>query len=383
MYRHFSLLPLLLLIVASTPSFAGLFDSEELLKVTIEGDLSKSWSERDRKLRKYHPAVLTINSDEEVQLQMKVRGHRRGGNYENEQGQEVPVCDFPPLKIKALTENEYFPKGKSFKLVSHCNDLENTVSKDTFIRGLRGGENYLLREYIAYKVQNIITPISYRVRLLQIRYVDSSGVVPEVVRYGIILEKSKSLAKRNGLKYLGDQEEIDLSKINPEHGIKLSYFQKLIGNTDYDLSKKTFHNVKLFKDKNNKIIPLAYDFNQTEIADLSRFEIPGRFSSHRRLSCAGSSESLFRKEAMRILTLKNEVFNRVKEDEFLSWEDKAFILYYINSRFNEISTIDEAIFESTHHVEPIFSETNRREVLDQRVNPDLCDFNFSAKTNRI
>lgn len=86
---------------------------------------------------------------------------------------------------------------------------------------------------------------------------------------------------------------------------------------------------------------------------------------------------------MRILTLKNEVFNRVKEDEFLSWEDKAFILYYINSRFNEISTIDEAIFESTHHVEPIFSETNRREVLDQRVNPDLCDFNFSAKTNRI
>lgn len=373
----FKLGTLIIVALMVNPVFAKLFNSDKLLMVTIKGQLSDSWSERDREVRKYNYATMTIGTDNpvEFEIKMKVRGHRRGGNYTTSDGDTLPVCDFPPLKIKAQSDNNFFPIDKSVKLVSHCNDLENTplpTLGDHFY-GLRGGNNYLLREYTTYKIQNIMTPISYRVRLAKITYIDDNNIIPKTTRYGFFLERSKDLAKRNKLDYLDDIELIDTSKINTAGHIEFSFIQNFIGNSDFTFNKSSFHNVKVFEDINSNIVPLAYDFNQTDISSLYSAEGRNRLYSHRGLSCLGTTEGLLKAEAQRLLGLGQEILKLVDNNTFLSQSDRRFVSSYVRGRLTELDNIKNLKLTSKPLINATYLENGT--VLEE-IDPYLCSFDF-------
>ena len=73
-------------------------------------------------------------------------------------------CDFVPLRVefpKQETAGTAFEGQTALKLGTHC-------------RGDKVYENYTIREYLTYRLFNLITPLSFRARLGRATYVDAT-----------------------------------------------------------------------------------------------------------------------------------------------------------------------------------------------------------------
>jgi len=175
-------------------------------------------------------------------------------------------CSFPPLRLGFLTDNSedtLFRGLEWLKLVTHC----QTDSTDF--------EQLILQEYLLYKTYNIISPFSFNVRLLDIKYIDSSGSGTIIQSYGFFIERPKQMAQRNG----GELVKTDVmlyKNLDETSLIKLSLFQYMIWNNDW--SVPLFHNVKFVKTtmgiclKKKKLIPFLefYFSKKDEIYNLYR-----------------------------------------------------------------------------------------------------------------
>src|SRR4029079_18671791 len=99
------------------------------------------------------------------------------------------ICDFPPLHVRfasAPPASSMFAGQKSLKLVTHC-------------RSGASFQQYVLLEYAAYRMYNVLTPHSFRVRLANVDYRGADGR-PIVSRIGYFIEDLGDVAKRNGTK---------------------------------------------------------------------------------------------------------------------------------------------------------------------------------------
>ena len=97
-------------------------------------------------------ARLTLKDGTELPLKVSPRGKSRRKQ-----------CDFPPLRLdfkKKATDGSIFAGQNKLKLVTHCSR-----------RLARGG--YLAAEMLAYRLFNTLTDASFRVRAVQIDYVDT------------------------------------------------------------------------------------------------------------------------------------------------------------------------------------------------------------------
>lgn len=123
-------------------------------------------------------------------------------------------------------------------------------------------ENYLLTEYLVYKMYNLLTEKSFRVRLLQLTYRDSTSKVKEFTRYAFLLEDTKDMAKRNKMREY-KQLNVGTEQTNREQMTLVAIFQYMIGNTDWSVPVK--HNIRLINDNNDNPAllpyPVPYDFD--------------------------------------------------------------------------------------------------------------------------
>lgn len=157
-------------------------------------------------------------------------------------------CVFPPLRLdfrgKAAKGTVFEHVGKP-KLVNYCRDTD-------------AYEQWILQEFQLYRVYQLLTPVSYRVRLLRIAYADSGSGKADVVRYGFIAEDPEQLAKRfNGtvVKMKGARpDDLDAEPL------ALAYlFEFMIGNTDFSFNG--LHNTQLIGTLDGRVLPVAYDFD--------------------------------------------------------------------------------------------------------------------------
>ncbi len=159
-------------------------------------------------------------------------------------------CGYPPLKLnfskKSLTADGLADFDK-YKLVGLCLDsLEGT--------------NLLLREYLAYKAQQLITPYAFRVQLLNITYRDALGVHPDRREVAFIIESTKELAARLGAEELENGKGMHRDHLDNVAEVNNALFQYLISNGDYSLPMH--RNVKLFRlATTGLIVPVGYDFD--------------------------------------------------------------------------------------------------------------------------
>lgn len=126
--------------------------------------------------------------------------------YSNHLGDTVPVkagvctrghyrrqrthCNFPPLQFRfsdSLSRGTIFNKFNRLKLVTHC----RTRRKDN--------EQYILKEYLVYRMYQLFCQESYRVRLARITYRNSRGNKKPVVKFGFFIEPTNMMAARNGM----------------------------------------------------------------------------------------------------------------------------------------------------------------------------------------
>jgi len=127
----------------------------------------------------YQDAMLIIPLSATDTIDRKVKIKPRG-EYRQQ------TCSFPPimLNFKKLFP-AYSDTGKinKLKLVTHCQP------------GPASDEN-VLREYLVYKLFNVLTDTSYRVRLLRVNYIDTGKDRKPITQYGFFIEPIEILALR-------------------------------------------------------------------------------------------------------------------------------------------------------------------------------------------
>jgi hypothetical protein len=228
--------------VKGQPAFDSVqfFLDEQPLSVTISTDLAAlvNGKVKDAYLPATFSCSLADSSSLSEEIRLQVRGKSRRA-----------ICSIPPLRL--LFRNPSSPKLQTL----------NTLKLVNCCRFRSADGQFLLKEYLAYKIYNILTEKSFRVRLLHITFEDSRGKKKPVKQYGFVIENVDALAKRNQCK------EVDNVKILPEATDRdqmtlLALFEYMIGNTDWSVPNN--HNIKLLQPKKNKTAkPYAvpYDFD--------------------------------------------------------------------------------------------------------------------------
>ncbi len=235
-----------------------LFATSDVLKVTLKGPVSRLVKERDSSIV-YKPASLSYldNTGKTVQLDVGISSR---GNKRLNRG----TCIFTPIRL-ILDNNQakgtVFNKQKRLKLVTQCHPEYKKY------------EVYLLTEYLAYKILNILTDSSYNVRLAEITYVNVEADKEKVLHTGFafFIEPSKRLAKRIGRKKL-NIEETSARNLDGSHLNLVSLFQMLLGNTDWSATHggrdECCHNGKLFGEAEaTDVLYIPYDFDMTGLVN--------------------------------------------------------------------------------------------------------------------
>jgi len=218
------------------------FENEEIIELNLEFDITKFKKEKSDSI--YLPATLKFHDIKNNLIEKKVRIRSRG-IFRNQH------CSFPPIMLNVknadLTDGVYKGENK-YKIVTHC-------------KASKQYENYLFKEYIAYKIWNILSDYSFKLRLTKINYINTSKGNDVFTDLAFIIEPEDVLAER--LKtYPLKRDNMRYSQADSINTTIMSIFQYMIGNTDYSIGGR--HNVKLLVSKDHTkpgFIPVPYDFD--------------------------------------------------------------------------------------------------------------------------
>jgi len=232
--------------IVNAQSGNGLFDDTSILEITLRGNLKDMMQDRSDDPKNYPIALIFKNADssqQTLQIEVKTRGHFR---------KQKGVCDFPPL------------------LLSFKNDekLQSTIFKDqqrTKLVMPCSGDEYVLREWLAYKIYNLVTPESFRARLVKLTLEDDQTKKRTTGIYGILLEEETQMAKRN--KSISVEKKMLPQQMERKTFLDLTVFQYLIANTDWSI--QYLQNIKLIAaDSSSVPHPVPYDFDHAGIVNV-------------------------------------------------------------------------------------------------------------------
>ena len=221
------------------------FENDSVLDARLNWDIVKF--ARNSGKPEYFPATFSCKiGDSSVSEQIRViaRGHIR-----------KEICYMPPMKLNFHnpTSPKLYPLS-SLKMVCTCYENSN-------------GDQLLLKEFLVYKMYNLITEKSFRVRLLNLSYEDVNPKKKPFSGHAFLIESDKAMAKRNGCTELkGTRSHSEYTDRNQMTIVAL--FQYMIGNTDFGVSAN--HNIILIqpaKDSTAKPIVIPYDFDYAGIVD--------------------------------------------------------------------------------------------------------------------
>jgi len=220
-----------------------LFQSESIIQLRLQADFNQVFANSDDET--YFPAILSwddvTNHRTDFEIEIRTRGITR---------RMADICSFTPLRLRFFEDevlNTIFDGQKAIKLVTHCNKAA-VYEQNTII------------EYLIYKVFNLLTDSSFKVRPAMINYVYADQKNDSIQRFAFFIEREKHLAQRlNGVEL--DSLKIHPNRLNPFHTCLMDMFQFMIGNTDY--SAYEFHNIVLVTDEKKMLPPIAipYDFD--------------------------------------------------------------------------------------------------------------------------
>jgi hypothetical protein len=128
-------------------------------------------------------------------------------------------------------------------------------------------QQYVLAEYLVYRMFNLFTPMSFRVRLAEVTFTDTSGEDDPFTRVAFLIEDDDALATRlGGWKIDWDREvQFNPMVLDKQQSILVDIFQYMIGNTDW--SGVQMHNMELIHSPPTTYATVPYDFDFSGIID--------------------------------------------------------------------------------------------------------------------
>lgn len=306
-----------------------LFGHESVLEIIITADFKKLARQKDT--LHYQDALLEYAFNDSIVVHRDI-GIKARGNFRRE------FCSYPPIKLN-------FPK-KSVRLA-----WLHTFDKMKMVGNCKEGttyEQYLLSEYYVYKMFNILTDHSFRVRLLYVTYQDSGRKNKKArqSRYAFIIEPHDAVAERLDSEVLKTGNfPYDIFK--PEEINLIAVFQYMIGNTDWSIPAQ--HNVNILKPKNPDLFirtAVPYDFDYCGIVN-PPYAIPSDL-----LPIDNIRERLFRGPCKdfdaytevldKFKEKKNEMYALIESSEFLDKSTQSYMISYLDSFYDIINSSQQA-----------------------------------------
>jgi hypothetical protein len=172
---------LLLLICAINPVRAtdtdSLFQSDEILNMELRSNFSAIRIDSVGEPQYFDGELVYYNPDgNHIKFSVKVRIR---GNFRR----NPDNCNFPPLMVnfkKDEVKNTIFEKQDKLKLVTPCQNEEDVFS-----------------EYIVYKMYNLVTDKSMKVRLVKILYFDTGKGKKVFEKHSFFIEEKEGVMERN------------------------------------------------------------------------------------------------------------------------------------------------------------------------------------------
>jgi hypothetical protein len=232
-----------------------IFAEEEPASITLIYDIR--YFLRNKHKDEYIKARMIYHFNDTIDIEHEIRLKARGKN-------RFERCPFPPIWInisKADFKNRQLEGTKKIKMVTHCARTQANF-------------NYVFKEYLIYKMYNLLTPYSFRARLIKVKYVDTGRKNKEYDAWGFLIEPEDLLADRLGAIPL-KRDNVRLNQTDPGITDIMAIFQYMIGNADYSITAR--QNVKLLLSEDVedwKPIPVPYDFDYAGFVN-ANYAIPG------------------------------------------------------------------------------------------------------------
>ena len=307
----------------STPG--TIFDylsNDSITYLQISTDVKKLLKGKWKKNPKYQKAILKFTDQHNItqtwNVKIRVRGNRR-----------KEYCNLPPVKIDFKKEHlKDIGLQKDHDKLKVVNDCQKGSKCDA----------YLLREYLAYRIFNIFTEKSFRVKLIQISYVDTKGKKDFGKNYAFIIENPREMAQRLGGK-LYEIPFFDHRYAKNEITALVDIFQYMIGNTDYRIN--VHHNIKMIRVSGSDLFfPIPYDFDYSGLVN-TNYSTPAKGLTTKdvrtRVFMGLCEEEEVWIEAFQIVKdHEKEIIDLINNFEHLKGNEKKYVLQYVNSFFKKI-----------------------------------------------
>jgi hypothetical protein len=299
----------------------SLFESDELFEITLRFDIS--YYMRKKPEEEYLDAILTYHTSNSDSINKQIKVRSRGILRHS-------WCDFPPLslnfKMKDSVGQEFSGINK-LKMVTHCKS---------------GYQDYILKEYLIYKLYNVLTDYSFRVRLLRINYINTAKESKPIQEFGFFIEPVALFEKRTNsieLKSIKPNQKM----VKPEMMDRMAIFNYMIGNPDW--SVPIMHNVVLFSQPRSERPDLAgilpYDFDYSGLINTSYaapFPGLGITSVRDRIYLGVCREpDVFVDDLREFSDKKEELYKVINDFPYLKEKSKKAIIKYLDGFFNDMN----------------------------------------------
>ena len=298
------------------------FQEESIVDATLEMDLKDLLAKKARE--RFLPGTLTLTFKNGSTVKEKISASARG-NFRRE------TCFMPGLKVNFRVDStSSLSKFKEMKLSNGCSSGDDPGQ-------------LVIKEYLAYKIYNLLTEMSLRVRLMNLSFKDVSGKRKPYTQFAFLIEDVDDMAKRNhmvevqGTKYNTEQTNRDQMTL-------VTLFEYLIGNTDW--SVPAYHNIKLIApkdDKNVRPYAIAYDFDICGFVDPPYAtideQLQDKITTVRDRLNRGFPRTMDElKTAVKLFNDKKEkIIGLIKNNEYLNSKEKSRTLDYVEDFYKTIN----------------------------------------------
>ena len=315
---------------ASASKERPLFNEDSTLAVTIEGPLQTIMRNRDDP--KEAPGKLSYTDSDgtlhTLDMNLRMRGKFRA---------KRDICNFTPLRVnfkKSQVKGTLFAGQDKIKLVTDCQS------------GKSRHQQLVLKEYLAYKILNLISDRSFSARLLRITYVDTDRKGKSRESYGFFIEDQDHIADRLGLKR-AKMPRTKYGALQAAQANLVTVYEYFIANTDFSMvagppDSNCCHNTVLYQNNDEPLIAIPYDFDHAGLIDAPyaspnpRFRLKTVTQRLYRGQCANNE--LLDSTFQRFTAKRDDINELIKNLEGFSTKSNARTMSLVDDFYKDIST---------------------------------------------
>ncbi|TFH28176.1 MAG: hypothetical protein E4H10_01365 [Bacteroidia bacterium] len=307
-------------VVDTIDTSADIFEDPLPMEITLTLDLKLFQKEKYK--GEYLPVMFHYRFNDTLTLEKSMRMKARG-NFRRQ------YCSLPPFWLnikKAGVQNQNLQDIDRIKVVTHCS-------------GGKGSADNVLKEYLCYKVYNIISPVSFRVRLVKMHYIDTGRKNKMTESWAFMIEPEELLARRHDALVV-KKDDIPMAYTVPEEMDLVALFMYMVGNSDFSITGR--HNAKLlgFPGFGSKgYTPVPYDFDYSGLVNAS-YAVPGEnlgIQSVRERYFLGlcREDQAYQLAIDHLAGHREEILGMIQEFPHLNSQVKDEMIAYLESYFIE------------------------------------------------